>query len=278
MTIGVPNGRVSVTTQMTATHLLKITVLLGLIFGAYLMAQWVDVGEVLNPDRVAAHLQAAGPLAPVVFMLLMVMAVVISPLPSLPLDLAAGATFGVLPGTVYAVMGAEIGAILSFLIGRALGREAVTRLFRTDVRFCERCSDRHLAIFVFLSRLVPIFSFDLISYGAGLTNMSLRVFAVATLLGMIPPTFALTYAGGSVVSGEWLVILLGVVMVAFLLLVPKLVIRYPSSRWVRLLQGGSPMVVVNQTTGAVPKATGGQPNEALYRCSSCGERMGGTTL
>ncbi|MDR4485810.1 MAG: VTT domain-containing protein [Nitrospirales bacterium] len=43
--------------------------------------------------------------------------------------------------------------------------------------------------------MIPIFSFDLISYGAGLTNMSIRVFALVALVGMIPPTLALTYAG-----------------------------------------------------------------------------------
>ena len=256
--------------RITATHLFKIAALLVLILGTYLIAHWVDFGEVLNPDRVVAHLQAAGPLAPVVFILLMAMAVVISPIPSLPLDLAAGVTFGVLLGTVYSVVGAEIGAILSFLIGRALGREALTRISRTDVTFCERCSDRHLAIFVFLARLLPIFSFDLISYGAGLTNMSLSAFAVATLLGMVLPTFALTYAGRSVVSGEWLLILLGLVMVAFLLLVPKLVIRYRSSRWVQLLRGEAPVMVDDRAIPVRPATGEAQLDVPVHQCSSCG--------
>lgn len=252
---------------MRAVQFLKLTGLLFLIFGAYLVAQWVDVGEVLNPDRVAAHLHAAGPLAPVVFILLMAGAVVISPIPSLPLDVAAGVTFGVLPGTVYAVLGAEIGAILSFLIGRALGREALIRLFRTDVRFCEHCSDRHLAMFVFLSRLVPIISFDLISYGAGLTNMSLLVFAVATLLGMIPGTLAMTSLGGSLFKEEWLLVVLGLVMVALLLLVPKLVIRHPSSRWVRLLRGDAPLAAAYQ---AAPATLTSLAREPVAPCPSCG--------
>ncbi|MBA3966433.1 MAG: hypothetical protein H0X47_11770 [Nitrospirales bacterium] len=62
-------------------------------------------------------------MAPVVFMGLMALAVVIGPIPSLPLDIAAGAAFGPLLGATYAVIGAEIGAITSFFIGRALGRE-----------------------------------------------------------------------------------------------------------------------------------------------------------
>lgn len=181
--------------RLTTSFWLKMVSLLTLLVGGYRVMQEVDVGEVFRPDHITQWLSEAGPLAPIVFIGLMALAVVISPIPSLPLDIAAGAAFGPLLGATYAVIGAEIGAITSFLIGRALGGEVLIRLLHINVTFCEKCSDKHLAIFVFLSRLVPIFSFDLISYGAGLTNMSIRVFALVTFVGMIPPTLALTYAG-----------------------------------------------------------------------------------
>ncbi len=91
--------------------------------GGYGGIQGIDLGEIFRPDRIAQWLSEAGPLAPVVFMGLMALAVVIGPIPSLPLDIAAGAAFGPLLGATYAVIGAEIGAITSFFIGRALGRE-----------------------------------------------------------------------------------------------------------------------------------------------------------
>jgi uncharacterized membrane protein YdjX (TVP38/TMEM64 family) len=241
-----------------------------LIFGTYFLVQWLDVEQILNPERIVFYLDSTGPFAPLLFMLLMATAVVISPIPSLPLDLAAGAAFGTVLGTTYAVIGAELGAILSFLIGRALGRETLTRILRTEIRFCERCSDRHLAIFVFLARLLPIFSFDLVSYGAGLTNMSLQIFAVATLLGMIVPTFALTYAGSTMISGEWMLVLLGLIMVALLLLIPKLVVRYPSAWWVRLLRGEAPVMASQQAVPVEPSAV---TSGAAPRCSSCGGPM-----
>ena len=249
------------------THWLKFGALFALFAGTYAAASWFDLGELLKPDQITDQLRAAGPFGPILFMFLMATAVVISPIPSLPLDLAAGATFGVTLGTVYAVIGAEFCAILSFLIGRSLGREALTRLLRIDISFCERCSDRHLALFVFLSRLLPIFSFDLVSYGVGLTNMSLRAFAVATLLGMIGPTFLLTYAGEQVISGEWLLIVLGLVMVGMLLLVPKLVLRYPTARWARLLRGEMPASTPRPVPPAQPATSG--PDSAS-RCDSCG--------
>lgn len=251
----------------TRTGWLKIGALLVGLVGTYVVVSWLDLGELLKPEQVADQLRTAGPFGPLLFMALMATSVVISPLPDLPLVIAAGATFGTILGTTYSVIGAEIGAIASFLIGRTLGQEILTKLLRTNVVFCERCSDRHLAIFVLLARLVPLFSFDVISYGAGLTNMSLRTFALVTFVGMIPPTFALTYAGSQVVSGAWLMILSGTAMVTVLLLLPKLVLRYPTARWVRLLRGDMP---VASHIHLAP----GQPTRPVVdgapRCDSCG--------
>ncbi|MDR4474987.1 MAG: TVP38/TMEM64 family protein [Nitrospira sp.] len=249
------------------TFWIKLGAMIALAFAAVAMVFWFDLKEILQPNLVADWLREAGSFGPLVFIALMAAAVVISPIPSLPLDIAAGATFGPLLGTVYAVIGAEIGAIASFLIGRALGREILTRLLRTNIAFCERCSDRHLAIFVFLARLVPLFSFDIISYGAGLTNMSLQTFAAVTFVGMIPPTLALTYAGSQVVSGAWLLILSGLAMVGMMLLIPKLVLRYPTARWVRLLRGEMPA----EAPVPVPSLQPAVAVERLVsRCDSCG--------
>lgn len=54
--------------------------------------------------------------------------------------------------------------------------------------------------------MIPVFSFDVVSYGAGFTTISLRTFSLATIAGMVPPTFAFTYLGSPVVSAQWLLI------------------------------------------------------------------------
>ena len=253
-------------TLLTGKRLLPIAGIALLFLSFWVIGQFVDFEKALQPERLAALLRETGTLAPLVLIVTMAVAVVVSPIPSLPLDLAAGATFGPFLGTTYAVLGAEIGAIISFLIARALGRELLSKLLRREVVFCEKCSDRHLMILLVVARLLPVFSFDVISYGAGLTNVSLKVFALATLVGMIPPTFALTYLGSSVVTVQWPLILAGIVMVALLLLAPQLVIRYPSTWWARLLLAAAPV----STRAAAVESRPSHPDESARPCSGCG--------
>jgi uncharacterized membrane protein YdjX (TVP38/TMEM64 family) len=199
-----------------------------------------DYDRYLSLTVLTDWLHDAGPLAPLLLIGSMACAVVIPPIPSLPLDLAAGATFGPFYGALYAIIGAEIGAIGCFLIARALGRDALSRLLKVETTFCQMCTDHQLMGLMFFARLIPVFSFDVVSYGAGLTNISLKTFALATLVGMAPPTFAITYLGSSVVSAQWPLIVAGVTMVVLFLALPKLLTKYRTSRFARLFLGPPP--------------------------------------
>jgi uncharacterized membrane protein YdjX (TVP38/TMEM64 family) len=150
------------------------------------MFQFVwDIESYFNPERIKGWLAQTGGLAPVIYMVVMAAAVVISPIPSLPLNIAAGAFFGPFAGTLYSALGALGGAVLSFMIARLLGRELIERFASGHINFCSACSDKLLTKIVFFSRLLPFFSFDVISYGAGLTKITLKKFALATFFGMV---------------------------------------------------------------------------------------------
>lgn len=162
------------------------------------------LAALLEPARLQAWIEASGACAPVLHVLLMAIAVV-SPLPTLPLTLAGGRMFGPIAGnrTLYSVLGASLGALVSFSLARWLGRDFVSRFFKGHILSCERCSDRLLTKVVLLGRLVPVVPFDLVSYAAGLTRMSAWKFAVANLVGMLPLTFAYSAAGEVVFGGRW---------------------------------------------------------------------------
>ncbi len=200
------------------------------IASTILLLAWLErrfhVSAVLAPERVDRWLETSGPLAPVAFILVMALAVVISPIPSLPLDILAGRVFGSVIGTVYAAVGGTLGAMAAFLLARLLGRDLLAPFLRGHINFCRRCSDKLLTKVVFLSRLVPFVSFDLVSYGAGLTRISLLKFGVATLLGMLPVTFFYTSFGSAVLENRLVTWLGGLAMVVLFFLLPRWIERY----------------------------------------------------
>ncbi len=197
------------------------------IVSALIVAEYAwNLSEWLQPERLTELLNRAGGWAPLVYMALMACAVVISPLPSLPLDIAAGAFFGVWLGTLYSLVGALVGASMAFGLARYLGRGLVEKLVSGHINFCRRCSNKLLTKVVFLSRLIPFISFDVVSYGAGLTNISFTSFALATLLGMLPLTMMYNYFGATLVLNSWVSMVLGGAMVLVFFALPHLIERH----------------------------------------------------
>lgn len=199
----------------------------GLILGgiAFLMMFRPDIASKLDPARIAEWLSHLGNLAPLAYMALMALTVA-TPLPSLPLDIAAGAFFGPWLGTLYSTAGALGGALISFGLSRLLGRRFIERFLRGHINFCSTCSDRLLTLVIFLTRLLPVVSFDLVSYGAGLTKISPLRYAAATFLGMLPLTFLYNSYGAIFTVNTGVALGLGLLMVLLFFLAPLWIERH----------------------------------------------------
>jgi len=197
-------------------------VLLALLLGSLALLVWQELPAAwFDPEWIEATLQEWGWLAPFGFILLRVVAIVVTVVPNAPLDVAAGVLFGPFWGTVYSLLGSELGAIGCFFLARVLGREALSHLLHRDIQLGERFGRSELGIIVLIARLEPIFSFSLVSYGAGLTRMSLTVFCIATLFGMTPGTILLNYFGTRFFSVSLpLQLVFGSLLVIILLLIP----------------------------------------------------------
>ncbi len=149
-----------------------------------------------------------------------------SPIPGVPLTVAAGAVWGTfLPG-IYSVIGGFLGGLIAYFIGRSLGRTAVYALTGKVIYFTKDRGEIYLGWLILIARLLPVLSFDLISYGAGITGLSLTIYATATLMGMIPSTFFLTYMGASFQVGKILGVVLLIIFVFLLVGLPWGVKRY----------------------------------------------------
>jgi uncharacterized membrane protein YdjX (TVP38/TMEM64 family) len=191
------------------------------ILGIAMLALWwfapsllADARQLMDRDALEAMVARAGLWGPLLIIGLMTVAVVVSPLPSAPIALAAGAAYGHIWGTVQVVIGAELGALIAFGLARNLGRDALRRLFGAKVDAGLLGSQNALTWTVFASRLMPFVSFDMISYAAGLSCLHLWRFAVATLAGIIPASFVLAHFGVEAISGDmgrttWAVLGLG---------------------------------------------------------------------
>ena len=208
-----------------ATLLLLLLLTLGILVWRMAPPAWFD------PGWIESFLKDLGWMAPIAFVLLRVLAILVTVVPNAPLDIAGGMLFGPFWGTVYSLLGSEAGAIACFLLSQHLGREAISRLLHRDIAFKSRIASRHLALVVLFARLEPVFSFALVSYGAGLTSISLRAFAISTLIGMTPGTVILNYYGKSFFTGGLLMqISLGFAMVILLLVIP-IWIKRKSRHW-----------------------------------------------
>jgi uncharacterized membrane protein YdjX (TVP38/TMEM64 family) len=215
-------------------HWLRVSLLVVLLIVLCVLV-WRELPpEWLDSRWLEVWITGMGVLAPLAYILLRAVAILLTVVPNAPLDVAGGVIFGPFWGTVYSLLGSEAGAVACFLLARSLGREAITQILHRDVTFGNGYPQRQLAFIVLFARLEPVFSFAMVSYGAGLTGISLGAFALSTLIGMTPGTVLLNYYGKSFFTGVtlWQQILLGILMVAVLLAIPVW-IRRKNPDWLR---------------------------------------------
>ena len=179
-------------------------ILVGLVLlGVYHKQVWDYLLELTaafqNVETAREYIASYGALAPVVSAVLMIFQSVIAPLPAFLITFANGLLFGVWWGAALSWSSAMLGATLCFFIARLLGRPVIVRLLsESAVNTSDRFFQRYGKHAVLIARLVPVISFDAISYGAGLTGMRFLWFGIATGIGQLPATLLYSYLGDRV--------------------------------------------------------------------------------
>ena len=149
-----------------------------------------------DPQAMREYIAAYGPLAPVISAFLMIFQSVAAPLPAFLITFANGLLFGVWWGAALSWSSAMLGAALCFFIARYFGRPVVVKLTsESALAASDRFFERYGKYAVLIARLVPIISFDVISYGSGLTGMRFFGFWLATGVGQLPATILYSYLG-----------------------------------------------------------------------------------
>jgi len=145
--------------------------------------------------------QGLGYLAPVVVVAFYVVACVLL-LPGSVLTLGAGLLFGVVDGTVTVSVGSTLGACAAFLVGRTVARDYVSAKVARNEKFAaiDNAVGRQGLKIVLLTRLSPIFPFNLLNYAFGLTKISFWKYALGSWIGMLPGTVMYVYFGAGLRS------------------------------------------------------------------------------
>jgi len=157
-----------------------------------------------------------GVLAPVIFMGLQALQVIIAPIPGEVTGILGGYLFGQWVGLLYSTIGLTVGSVAAFAIGRWLGTHCVEKLVSPDIwRKMGFIVEAEGAILCFVIFLIPGLPKDMTCYLFGLSPMPFWVFATISTLGRIPGTWVLSAQGAHTAAGDYVqVILLTALVVA----------------------------------------------------------------
>ena len=198
-----------------------VPLLLLLILAYVVLAETGALAVFMDERKLHVLVRQSGWYGPLVLVGLMTAAIVMSPIPSAPIALAAGMAYGHLWGTLFVVIGAGSGAMIAFAIGRLASRELLERWFGDRLRTVKLFGSQNaMTGIVFVTRLLPFVSFDIVSYAAGLTPLRFWRFALATFAGIIPMSFLLAHFGSELVIGESGQIMATVLLLGFITLLP----------------------------------------------------------
>lgn len=164
---------------------------------ADLLGSSLDATEKI--ERLRQFFEQCRPWAPVVYVAFVTVEVVVAPIPGLMLYAPGGAIFGGFFGGLFALVGNVIGAGIACSISRRFGPGVLTRFFeQSSLDAAQAAIEKRGSLLIFLLRLNPLTSSDIVSYAAGFTTIPVWKVMLATMIGMAPLCFAQAWLAESV--------------------------------------------------------------------------------
>lgn len=181
---------------------IRVLVLVVILVGGFALFRYTPIADRVRPAEIAGFFRGLGDpwWAPLAFVPFYALGTALG-LPGTIPTLAGGAIFGVVRGTLFNWIGANIGAVLAFLIARYLGRDVVARFLKGRAAdLDERIGDHGFRTMLYL-RLIPLVPFNALNFGAGLSRISLRDYVLGSAIGMFPGTLVYTYFADALIRG-----------------------------------------------------------------------------
>jgi uncharacterized membrane protein YdjX (TVP38/TMEM64 family) len=211
---------------------LKLCMVLIVVIAVYLVFQLTPFSiSDFTPERMKSFIQQFGIISPLVFIIIYSLRAVILVLPVGIMSLSGGLAFGKWWGTIFILLGATLGSCFSFLIARYLGREFIENrawLKKGRIKSFDQSTEKHGFRVILFMRLVPLFQYDAVNFGAGLSRMKFRDYVMGSFLGMAPGGFISALLGSSldnIMSVQFFVALGIFILLMFIPSIYKTIIR-----------------------------------------------------
>lgn len=221
--------------QSTADVSTRALIIGGLGFLALLTLLYLLVHSI-GEDELKLLVERAGVWGPLVYIAIKALTFTFAPLSAGPIQFASGILFGVIPGTLYSVLGEVIGGSVNVLIARLLGRRIVKRFVGdAAMKRIDEFYERHLDDWKSLlaARLLLFSVYDFISYAVGLGHIRLAVYIAVSFIGGLLPTYIFVAIGSQAAQNQD-VLLLFYIGAAALFVVWLLFRRQISRLWRKL--------------------------------------------
>ncbi|MDZ5713168.1 TVP38/TMEM64 family protein [Jeotgalibacillus haloalkalitolerans] len=186
----------------------------------------------VSPTDIQQWIQSIGWWGPLLFIVIYAFRPIIL-FPASILSIAGGLAFGAIFGFIYTMIGAVLSAIVAYLIARRFNHSFIKKIQDPRVQLVTAKMEEKGFLYVLLLRLAPLLNFDLVSYSAGLANVKLKAFTLATIIGILPGTFGYIFLGSSLAEGDMRVILLGLTFFVVVITIP-IIFRKRMAVWLGL--------------------------------------------
>ena len=179
----------------------RILILAGIAAVIFLLFRFTPLSIAdFTPTNVKNFILSFGIWAPIVFIAIYALRGALLVIPVGIMSFAGGLAFGKWFGTIYILIGATLGASLSFMIARYFGRqfiETFSWLHKGKIKqFNEGIEKNGFRMMLFM-RLIPLFQYDAVNFGSGLSKMKFRDFFIGSFIGMAPGGFINAMLGSS---------------------------------------------------------------------------------
>ncbi len=179
-------------------------------------------------DAMQSYFRSLGLLGYGIYLVLYIIIAVFM-FPASVITVVSGIVFGPILGGLLALLGATIGATIAFIIAKYIARDYIVQKFEGNKFFdkIEKGVEENGTSFLILTRLVPVFPYNVQNYAYGVTNMSVVTFALVSLICMAPGAFIYAFMAGEIVTnGVSIKLLVQFGVAGFILFLVSLIPKY----------------------------------------------------